>query len=371
MMATDDGLSDVVDWGDGEDDELPQGPADSQAGGLDADADAISLASDGDDLEALKKYHNQTWNDPLLPHESSVPSSVPEPPVSQDTVAPEETAVVQNTQETNVSQSEKQIPIAIPGLPPKPVSPVFARVTSSTVSVSATAMAPREQRTNGNSKKTEEKDNNRSRLPPGWEVKTSRKGETYYHNTIKGTTQWEHPLSKSSSRPQAESRENGSRLDKDNVGPIREVAPSGRSRSRERRYSRRSPSPKSLARRPRSRSIDSYRPARAPSPRREALRPSRDADLPSRKSTSRRSSPPSSRGRPPSPLARHSDIRGRSPSPVPRGLVDNYRRERRPDPLSSSSSTLLFPRYCAISFPLDEDAPVGPEVSAYLSLATH
>lgn len=339
-MGGDDGLSDVVDWGDGEDEEQPQEPAESQTEG--ADADAISLASDGDDLETLKKYHNQTWNDPASVREAQQPARAPESVVEPSIPAAEPSTASKTTQETNVHQSGKVTPQNIPGLPPKPVSPVFTRVASTAVSMSATAMAPREARPNGNTRGGEERDQSQ-RLPPGWERRTSRKGETYYYDTAAGTTQWDYPAPpKAANRPQVDSRDDSSRRDKDSVGSTRE-APSGgrRSRSRERRPIRRSPSPRPGNNRPRSRSLDrSYRPPRAPSPRREPIRPSREANH------SRRSPPPRERPLSPRPYARQ-DARARSPG-HPREESDNYRRDRRQEPIQSSS-TLLFTRHCATS----------------------
>lgn len=344
-MAGDDGLSDVVDWGDGDEDEQPPPEtAESQVGGV--DADAISLASDGDDIETLKKYHDQTWRDPSTSRVAHVPSGAPEPVVEPSIPAAEQPAAPRNTQETNINQSGKATPLNIPGLPPKPLSPVFTRGPAATVSMSATAMAPREVRPNGNHKSGEEREP--SRLPPGWERRSSRKGETYYYDTVAGTTQWDYPApAKSSSRSQADSREDNGRRDKENVGSTRDAPPSSRrSRSRERRAARRSPSPRQAMPRPRSRSLDrSYRrPARAPSPGREPGRAVRESNH------ARRSPlPPRERAISPRPYVR-SDARARSPLPS-REDNESYRRDRRQEPLQSSS-TLLFTRYCAVSPPL-------------------
>ena len=301
----DDDQSEAVDWGDGDD--VP----DENAESIVVEADAVSLASDDqDDLEALKKYHQNTWDGSREPaiSESTVSQSTPAAPPAPESL------------ERNNSSPSNSAP-NVHGLPPKPSSNVYSKgPPSNVVSTSATAMAPRNTGPNGNHSSPEV----RQSLPPGWEMRTSKAGKDYYYNIEAGTTQWDLPTDHIRPSRSASSRERGKRVDRSRRS---------RSRSRERRAARRSLSPPRPTYRPRSRSVErdvSHRVARHVSPKRESSRLSRERHAP------RVRSRPSSRERRPSPKpSRAVERRSRSP---PRARDGRDRQE------PHSSSTLLFPR---------------------------
>lgn len=318
MMNMDDDQSEAVDWGDGDD--APEEAAESITAG--AEADAVSLASDDDDDIALKKYHQNTWDDSREPPVSEPASQVhiQEPVVPAP--APQETRDVQDS----TSRSTKEILPNLHGLPPKPSSNVYPKVPSSTlVSTSATAMAQRNAVTNGNHTSPEP----RKVLPPGWEPRMSRDGKSYFFHPDAGA-QWDFPTEAPRPARSNSSREPNKRSDRGR-----------RSRSRERRAGRRSMSPPRAAYRPRSRSVErdtTHRSGRNVSPKREASRVERERNVP------RVRSRPSSRERRPSPKpARVVERRSRSPPRVRDSREDSRHGGRQEPSQHHSSSTLLIP----------------------------
>ncbi|CAG7847950.1 SubName: Full=Uncharacterized protein {ECO:0000313/EMBL:CCA69449.1} [Serendipita indica DSM 11827] len=125
----------VADWGD--DDDLPQATEESTAGG--ADADALSLASDDNDLEALKKYHNQTWNDGQQTQEPPASGSASQMLVESQPEPTERAPSPKDPPVTQKPQKIEELPLH-PTLPPKPVATVFTSMP--VLTVSAEAMAP-------------------------------------------------------------------------------------------------------------------------------------------------------------------------------------------------------------------------------------
>lgn len=333
MMSMDNDQSEAVDWGDGDD--APEETAESVA--ADVEADAVSLASDDDDLEALKKYHHNAWDDSRGPPASDQ--------ASQDRVDTAAQAIpeTQESRENNVRRSAVESAPNPHGLPPKPRSDVYSKGPApAQVSISATSMAQRDARANGNRNSPELRDANRRTLPPGWEVRYSHKGETYYYNDAVGTAQWDFP-----DAPVHHARSTGSHERSKNAE--RAVAhTTRRSRSRERRPARRSLSPPRGTYRPRSRSVERdafYRSARHVSPKRESARAPREVNAP------RTRSRPSSRERRPSPKSsRNTARRSRSPAHARESRDGSRHESRQESSHHQSSSTLSFPKPCAIYF---------------------
>ncbi|KAG8830124.1 Chromatin structure remodeling complex protein sfh1 [Serendipita sp. 399] len=321
----DDGSHEVVDWG--EDDEYPQEPAESTNGGQ--DADALSLASDDEDDNNANRENNRTPEQNLRNEGSRLDESqevAVEPSTSEHPASRRGTLESKLPQDNNMDVIPRDDRLKPHGLPAKPLSPVYT-VGVPNVSVAATAMA---SRINGNHRNNEDRESTRHKLPPGWEERKSRKNETYYCNIHTSETQWELPT-KPALKSRADSHERKGKREEYDSGPARRRS---RTRSRERRASRRSVSPvpqSSYRARNRSRSferLDSYRPARDRSPRGDLIRPTRDQN------TRRRSL---SRERPasPRPIHRIEDARPRSP-PYGRDERDSRRDHRPAEPLQSS-----------------------------------
>jgi len=117
MMSIDNDQSEAVDWGDGDD--APEETAESVA--ADVEADAVSLASDEDDLEALKKYHHSAWDESREPPASDHASQD-----RVDVAAP----TVQETQESQEKSVKHSTTESVPnphGLPPKPRSDLYSK----------------------------------------------------------------------------------------------------------------------------------------------------------------------------------------------------------------------------------------------------
>ncbi|PVG04569.1 hypothetical protein CPB86DRAFT_3844 [Serendipita vermifera] len=323
----------IADWGDDEETSQPVNVPESE--NEHAEAEVLSLASEEDDLEALKKYHKQTW-DSTNAHEIAPSATVANGDISKQrkTTPPQDTKTSNVTVPSNSNSTIKESYSNPHGLPPKPPSPAFTRSAAvSATSVSATAMAPREGRKNGlHGGGGQDSRTSYTNLPQGWEYRTSSKGEVYYYNTIAQVTQWDFPTRSAYSR--ADSQERDSRRQREPSEVTRNV-PSNtrRSRSREKRDIRRAPSPYHSNYRPRSRSLDrpsSYRPRDA-SPRREASNLSREVK------PTRMRSPPRARRPSPTTYTRPSDYRDYSP-PHGRTGQEDYSRGRRPEPIQNSSS---------------------------------
>lgn len=338
-MPINDDPSDLADWGDEE--EAPQDTAESTGG---VEADAVSLGGDDDDFEALKKYHQRTWDDTAQTQESQVSDVVSPTPNAESKYNLEPPQSAKVPLETNTKSPEKDPSSKPHGLPPKPQSPVNLRsVSTGASSMSAVAMAPR---ANGNQKHIEsERDSSSSSLPPGWEEKTSRNGERYYYDTVADITTWDHPLkSKPSARPRTESQHHTTKPDREKTSAGDPPQRSRRSRSPRNRR-KRSHSPQQPIQRRHSRSLErgsSYRPARDSPPRKEPVRLPRDAR------TARPRSRPPSIERPISPRP-YPRLDHYSPPRSTKDERDGHRRERRSEmSQSSSTSTLLLPSRCAV-----------------------
>jgi hypothetical protein len=334
----------IADWGDDEETSQPIGVPESE--NEHAEAEVLSLASEEDDLEALKKYHRQTWDNTDAHEIAPSATATNRDSSKQGKTAPnEDTKTSSITVHTNSNSIVKEPPLNPHGLPPKPLSPAYTRSAAvGATSISATSMAPREGRKNGLHGGGHETHSSHQSLPRGWEYRTSSKGEVYYYNTVAQVTQWDLPTR--SAYPRADSQERDSRRPREPPDLTRSI-PSNtrRSRSRERRDTRRPPSPFYSNYRPRSRSLDrpsSYRP-RDTSPRREASNLSREIK------PARMRSPPRVRRPSPTTYTRPSELKE---YPLPRGRTgqEDYERGRR-EPVQNSSSTLLFTTYHVVLFP--------------------
>ena len=175
--------------------------------------DTISLGDDEDD----QRFYSISRQDGISSSASFPADSLASPPSSQSkstlsgantaklaqkpvNLSPQESAAIQDATQkkpATLSLSPRSLPRLTHALPPKPVAASVSALSPPYV-VAAT-LSPRStgrdsKKMNGNSAKQglspEVAD-----LPQDWEVRFSRKGETYYYNRVTHDCTWAHPAS--------------------------------------------------------------------------------------------------------------------------------------------------------------------------------
>ncbi|CCL98037.1 uncharacterized protein FIBRA_00031 [Fibroporia radiculosa] len=209
--------TEVLDWGQEDDEQNPQRPsADGWRDPEDAE-DAVSLGGDDDDMQDFYAY--QTAD------QDSSAKSQHKPPSGQhlhqnrrdhqqDFSGGSPNKIPTHSQgSTSPSlQRAQSLGKLIHALPPKPVVAVapFIHTSPTQTSTLASSMVQRDRRPNGHGKAGST--GNSDALPPDWEIRYPRDGaaEQYYYNVKTHESTWTRPGSVSRKSSPSKDRENGS-----------------------------------------------------------------------------------------------------------------------------------------------------------------